>query len=289
MSSEKYLITLASSHFGSLAIDFLLKENIPAKNIIATVRDPKKGEKLKEKGIEIRIADYSKPETLKEAFKGVDKLLFISGIPGQKVPRDVQHKNVIEAAKACGIKYIAYTSLINCEKNPAILSGDHKATEKMIKESGIKYSLLRNNWYLENDELLWKLCANEGKDLYNALGEQKIGYALRREYAEAAAKIMAKKNPKEIYELTGKPRTLKEVGETLKKIAKKDFKIVDVPKEKMAEKMKEAGYPEYILGTWSFMINDYLKGCLNFESNDLKEALGREPTSLEDGLKELLH
>ena len=288
MSSEKYLITLASSHFGTLAIDFLLKE-IPAKNIIATVRDAKKGEKLKEKGIEIRIADYSKPETLKEAFKGVDKLLFISGIPGQAVPRDVQHKNVIEAAKACGIKYIAYTSLINCEKNPAILSGDHKATEKMIKESGIKYSLLRNNWYLENDELLWKLCANEGKDLYNALGEQKIGYALRREYAEAAAKIMAKKNPKEIYELTGKPRTLKEVGETLKKIAKKDFKIVDVPKEKMAEKMKEAGYPEYILGTWSFMINDYLKGCLNFESNDLKEALGREPTSLEDGLKELLN
>lgn len=287
MSSEKYLITLASSHFGTIAIDFLLKE-IPAKNIIATVRDAKKGEKLKEKGIEIRIADYSKPETLKEAFKGVDKLLFISGIPGQAVPRDVQHKNVIEAAKACGIKYIAYTSLINCEKNPAILSGDHKATEKMLKESGIKYTLLRNNWYLENDELLWKLCANEGKDLYNALGEQKIGYALRREYAEAAAKIMAKKNPKEIYELTGKPRTLKEVGETLKKIAKKDFKIVDVPKEKMAEKMKEAGYPEYILGTWSFMINDYLKGCLNFESNDLNEALGREPTSLEEGLKELL-
>ena len=287
MSSEKYLITLASSHFGTVAIDFLLKE-IPAKNIIATVRDAKKGEKLKEKGIEIRIADYSKPETLKEAFKGVDKLLFISGIPGQAVPRDVQHKNVIEAAKACGIKYIAYTSLINCEKNPAILSGDHKATEKMLKESGIKYTLLRNNWYLENDELLWKLCANEGKDLYNALGEQKIGYALRREYAEAAAKIIAKKNPKEIYELTGKPRTLKEVGETLKKIAKKDFKIIDVPKEKMAEKMKEAGYPEYILGTWSFMINDYLKGCLNFESNDLNEALGREPTSLEEGLKELL-
>ena len=57
----------------------------------------------------------------------------------------------------------------------------------------------------------------------------------------------------------------------------------------MAEKMKEAGYPESILGTWSFMINDYLKGCLNFESNDLKEALGREPTSLEDGLKELLN
>ena len=287
MSSEKYLVTLANSHFGTLAIETLLKE-VPAKNIIATVRDLKKGEKLKAKGIEIRVADYSKPETLKEAFKGVDKLLFISSIPGQAVPRDIQHKNVVEAAKECGVKFIAYTSLINCENNVALLSGDHKKTEKMIKESGIKYSLLRNNWYLENDLLLWKKCGIEGKNLWDALGEQKIGYALRREYAEAAAKVLVMKNPKNIYELTGKPRTLKEVGEALKKVTKKDFKIIEVTKEKMEEKMKEEGYDEYIVGTWSFMINDYLKGCLNFKSNDLKDVLGREPASLEDGLKELL-
>ncbi len=186
------------------------------------------------------------------------------------------------------MKFIAYTSLINCENNVALLSGDHKKTEKMIKESGIKYSLLRNNWYLENDLLLWKKCGIEGKNLYDALGEQKIGYALRREYAEAAAKVLVMKNPKNIYELTGKPRTLKEVGEALKKVTKKDFKIIEVTKEKMEEKMKEEGYDEYIVGTWSFMINDYLKGCLNFESNDLKDILGRDPVSLEEGLKELL-
>ena len=112
MSSEKYLVTLANSHFGTLAIETLLKE-VPAKNIIGTVRDLKKGEKLKAKGIEIRVADYSKPETLKAAFKGVDKILFISSIPGQAVPRDIQHKNVVDAAKESGVKFIAYTSLIN--------------------------------------------------------------------------------------------------------------------------------------------------------------------------------
>ena len=50
MSSEKYLVTLANSHFGTLAIETLLKE-VSTKNIIGTVRDLKKGEKLKEKGI----------------------------------------------------------------------------------------------------------------------------------------------------------------------------------------------------------------------------------------------
>ena len=287
MTSEKYLVTLANSHFGSLAIDFLLKE-VPAKDIIATVRDLKKGEKFKEKGIEVRLADYSKPETLKEAFKGVDKILFISSIPGQAVSRENQHKNVVEAAKACGVKFIVYTSIIKGDKNEALLSADHKYTEKIIKESGIKHTICRNNWYFENDELLWKLCGNEGKILYDPLGNQKIGYALRREYAEAAAKVLTHKNPKEVYELTGKPRNLKEIGEAIKKITKRDFKIIEVSKEKMAEKMKEEGYPDLIIGTWSFMINDYLKGCLNFESNDFVEILGRQLTSLEDSLKELL-
>jgi len=287
MTSEKYLVTLANSHFGSLAIDFLLKE-VPPKDIIATVRDLKKGEKFKEKGIEVRLADYSKQETLKEAFKGVDKILFISSIPGQEVSRENQHKNVVEAAKACGVKFIVYTSIIKGDKNEALLSADHKYTEKIIKESGIKHTFCRNNWYFENDELLWKLCGNEGKILYDPLGNQKIGYALRREYAEAAAKVLTHKNPKEIYELTGKPRSLKEIGEAIKKITKKDFKIIEISKEKMAEKMKEEGYPELIVGTWSFMINDYLKGCLNFESDDFAEILGRPLTSLEDSLKELL-
>ena len=287
MTSEKYLVTLANSHFGSLAIDFLLKE-VPPKDIIATVRDLKKGEKFKEKGIEVRLADYSKQEILKEAFKGVDKILFISSIPGQEVSRENQHKNVVEAAKACGVKFIVYTSIIKGDKNEALLSADHKYTEKNIKESGIKHSICRNNWYFENDELLWKLCGNEGKNLYDPLGNQKIGYALRREYAEAAAKVLTHKNPKEIYELTGKPRSLKEIGEAIKKITKKDFKIIEISKEKMAEKMKEEGYPELIVGTWSFMINDYLKGCLNFESDDFAEILGRPLTSLEDSLKELL-
>ena len=195
---------------------------------------------------------------------------------------------MVEAAKACGVKFIVYTSIIKGDKNEALLSADHKNTEKIIKESGIKHSICRNNWYFENDELLWKLCGNEGKNLYDPLGNQKIGYALRREYAEAAAKVLTHKNPKEIYELTGKPRSLKEIGEAIKKITKKDFKIIESSKEKMAEKMKEEGYPELIVGTWSFMINDYLKGCLNFESDDFAEILGRPLTSLEDSLKELL-
>lgn len=285
--TSKILVTLSTSHFGTLAINSLLKK-VPANNIIGTVRDLSKGAKLKEKGIEIRVGDYTKPETLKEAFKGVKKILFISSIPNEKYPRQNQHKNVVEAAKSCGVEFIVYTSFIHCDENKSALSLDHKFTEKLIKESGIKYTICRNNWYFENDALIWKKCGLEGKKLYNPLGKQKIGYALRREYAEAAAQALIINNPKPIYELAGKPVSFEEVGEALKKVSKKNFQIVNVSKEEFAGKLKEDGYPPEFIGMWSFMINDYANGCLNFGSNDFAEILGRNPTSLESSLEEIL-
>ena len=52
--------------------------------------------------------------------------------------------------------------------------------------------------------------------------------------------------------------------------------------------MKKDGYPEPFIGMWAFMISDYISGCLNFETKDFYEILGREPTSLEESLKEML-
>ena len=225
-SDSKILVTLANSNFGALAIDYLIKL-VPPKNIIGTVRDLKKGENLKQKGIELRVADYSKPETLLEAFKG------------QAVSRDKQHKNVVDAAKKCGVKFIVYTSIANCQDNKSALANDHKITENYLKESGIKYSICRNNWYFENDVLIWRACGLEGKNLYNPLGQQKIGYALRKDYAEAAGKVLIHKNPKEIYELSPKPLGFKEIGEALKKLSKKDFKIIDVSKDEFLSNLKK--------------------------------------------------
>ena len=74
----------------------------------------------------------------------------------------------------------------------------------------------------------------------------------------------------------------------MKKVSKKDFPIINVSKEEFALKLKEEGYPEDFIGMWSSMINDYIKGCLNFESNDFYEILGRNPTSLESSLEEIL-
>ncbi|MGH1558408.1 NAD(P)H-binding protein [Caulobacter segnis] len=99
-------------------------------------------------GVAVRVADYAKPETLASALAGVDTLLLISSdAVGQ---RAAQHAAVIDAAKAAGVGRIAYTSILRADASPLVLADEHRATEALIKASGLAYALLRNGWYTEN-------------------------------------------------------------------------------------------------------------------------------------------
>lgn len=101
-------ITGATGQLGQQVIESLLQKT-DANNLVALVRNPAKAEALKALGVDVREADYDRPETLVPALKGVEKLLLISANEvGRRVP---QHQAVIEAAKAAGVGLLAYTSI----------------------------------------------------------------------------------------------------------------------------------------------------------------------------------
>ena len=136
-------ITGATGLLGQHVIESLLK-TVPASQIVAIVRNPAKATALSQQGITVRQADYSDEAALTAALQGIDKLLLISSSEvGQRAP---QHRNVINAAKAAHVKFIAYTSLLHADTSPLGLADEHVATEKMLAESGIAYALLRNGW-----------------------------------------------------------------------------------------------------------------------------------------------
>ena len=140
-------ITGATGQLGQHVIANLLNTTA-ASQLVAVVRNPAKAEALSQKGIVVRQADYGDEAALTKALQGVDKLLIISSSEvGQRAP---QHRNIINAAKAAGVKFIAYTSLLHADKSPLGLHVEHVETEKMLADSGIPYALLRNGWYTEN-------------------------------------------------------------------------------------------------------------------------------------------
>ena len=109
-------ITGATGQLGQYVIEELLK-TVPANEIVAIVRNPAKADALSQQGIVVRQADYTNEAAFTAALSGVHKLLLISS--SEVGQRATQHQNVINAAKAAGVKFIAYTSLLRCGSLPA--------------------------------------------------------------------------------------------------------------------------------------------------------------------------
>ncbi|HWJ79074.1 MAG TPA: NmrA family NAD(P)-binding protein, partial [Niallia sp.] len=145
----KLLITGATGKLGSKIVQFLLK-TIPAEQLAVSVRNPEKAENLRTLGVDVRHGDFDEPQTLDTAFAGIDRLLIISA-DGDTETRIRQHSNAVSAAERAGVKFIAYTSIANAQESTNFLAEVHKATENAIEKTGIPYSFLRNNWYLENE------------------------------------------------------------------------------------------------------------------------------------------
>ncbi len=140
-------ITGATGQLGHFVIESLLK-TVPASQIVAIVRNPAKADALASLGVVVRQADYTDEAAFTAALAGVEKLLLISS--SEVGQRAAQHRNVINAARAASVKFIAYTSLLHADTSPLGLHAEHVETEKMLADSGIPYALLRNGWYSEN-------------------------------------------------------------------------------------------------------------------------------------------
>ena len=139
------------------------------------------------------MGDFADKLSLVNAFAGMERLLFIS------IPQANLQGNVVAAAKEVGIDFIAYTSINGIDYPKNGLEYNHRQTEALIAESGIKHTFLRNSWYLEMELGSFKAAVETGK--YDYLSQGKISYATRQEYAEAAARVIATAAFGEVVEL----------------------------------------------------------------------------------------
>lgn len=284
------LVTGASGNYGKATIDFLLKKGIPANNISGLVRNEEKVEDLKAKGINLRIGDYDNYDTLIEAFKGVEKLLLISG--SDVANRGQQHKNVVNAAKAAGVKHILYTSFErknDTETSPIyFLAKSHIETEEFIKESGLTYTIFRNNLYLDVLPMFFgEKVLTTG--IFLPAGDAKSAYALRSDMSEATANVLTStRHDNKVYSLNNTENvSLQEIAQDLSEIVGKEINYVSPSKDVYTETLTKAGVPAQYIGMFSDFAEAIKQGEFSAEKTDLENLLGRKPTSAKAFLKEV--
>src|SRR5687768_10377598 len=272
------LVTAATGHLGTATIDYLLKKNVPASQIAGLVRDEKKAEGLSAKGISLRKGDYHDAASLQTAFQGIDTLVFISS--GSIHDRVAQHKNVVDAAKANGVKNVIYTSVLKASESLKFLPAiDHYHTETFLKESGIAYTVFRNTFYIEVLPMLLGGALENGQ-WYYAAGNAKANFAARTDMAEALANVAASpaSHANKIYEIAGNQSyTFHEIADVLSQVTGKTIMYIPIPLEALKEGMKQAGVPEAYIPMYASIAEGISVGDLDSKDAALEKLLQRKP------------
>ena len=282
----KIAITGATGQLGNLVIEQLLQLTA-AQNIVALVRKIDKAEHFKVQGIEPREFDYDHPETLVPALSGIDKLLLISANEiGRRTP---QHQAVIDAAKVAGVPYLAYTSLLRADTSPLGLAQEHRETEKLIQDSGITYTFLRNNWYSEN-YLAGVAHTIEIGTLFGAAQDGRISSASRIDYAEAAAKVLTSTgHENKTYELAGSESfSLSDLATFIGQAVNKDIIYQNLSAEEYTQGLTQAGLPAGLVDVIVDADIQTIQGAMYSASKDLEQLIGHKTTSIQDAIKAAL-
>lgn len=280
-------VTGSTGHLGRLVIADLLERGVAPDRIVALARSPEKAADLATRGVEVRRADYTEPDSLSDALQGIDKLLLISS--NEVGTREAHHRAVLEAAHPLGLELLVYTSLLNAGSSGISLAGEHLATERAIEASGIPFVILRNGWYLENytDNLGPVL---DSGVLIGSAGEGRVSGASRADYAAAAAVALTEDgHAGRIYELGGAESfSLAELAAEITRLADRTVEYRDLSEEDHAAALAGAGVPDVYARMLADSDQGIGRGELETDRDDLTELIGRPTTPLSEAIRTAL-
>ena len=258
------VVSAATGEFGRLVVDQLL-DRMPASEVAVAVRNVHKAADLADRGVQVRHGDYDRTDTLRQAFDGADRLLFISAPDGNE-RRTLQHQNVVDAAGVAGVGRLLYTSALGADVIDEGGLADHHATERAVRESGLSYTILRqpiySEWFIYPG--LREVISNG--TLTSSTGGRGMNTALRADLAEAAANLLTSHDRLgEGYNFTGRRWTFDELAQVLSEISGRQITC------------QEVGDDEGIMTMIGPAVRE---GAFEVQTEDLERVLGHPSTSL---------
>jgi NAD(P)H dehydrogenase (quinone) len=203
MHDMKIAITGASGQFGREATRLLLEGGVSPDQLILVTRSPQKLAARAAQGADVRQGDFDDENGLVEALAGAERMLMISGT--RVGFREPQHRAAIDAAKRAGVRHIVYTSFVGAvDGNPSVAVRDHIATERMLQESGLTWTVLRDAQYADAVvEAMAPLILASG-EMTSVAGDGRMAFVCRDDcVAGAVAVLQGEGHENKVYNLTG--------------------------------------------------------------------------------------
>lgn len=294
-----YLVNGVGGQLMSQAAEDMLNL-VPARDLVFAASsidriDPVKLRRWRDRGVTIREASYDRPEQMRAAYEGVDRMLLVSTWMIGETRRN-QHARAIAAARSAGVRHIVYTSIIGAEidEDTPLVASDHNFTERAIRESGLEWSFTRNAFYSDASFQYFPLVAKAFDGIWpDVMRNQTAGWVAREDCALAAAHLLAGRGePGKTYTITG-PELLT-VTDLFDMVYEKTGwrpTIVEMTEEELYAYLDERHVPRSVTGDFSrspipLCSDDLVKnsvhigtGYHSFLTDTLRELTGRSPLS----------
>ena len=230
------------------------------------------------KGMDAVTIDYNRPDTLREAFQGCEKLFLL----GPNALNQTQLElNAVEAAKAVGIKYIVKQSVMGSEAKDFSLALVHRPVEKAIEASGIEWTFLRPNSFMQNVVTFMAETIKAESAFYSASDQGKIAHVDVRDIAAVAVKALTESEPihfGQAYTLTGSEAlTYDDLSDELSKVLGRSISHISLSPEDLKHAMLAEGMPEAIAERMLDLERYYREDKASRITNDIKQVTGQAP------------
>jgi uncharacterized protein YbjT (DUF2867 family) len=275
-NSGKTLITGATGKVGRSLLKHLDTANV---DLRALVYEESKAQALEEQGVEVVVGDFLKPETLGPALEGVSAVFLLTPIHPEQ---QTQAGNVIKAAKESGNhpRIVRVSVHQASHQAPTRISRQHAEIEDTLAASGLTYTLLRPQSYMQNTLMAAPTVASEGR-IYQPMKEGRLGMIDARDVGEVAAKVLTEEGHEgKTYTLTGPAAiSFHDVAEALSGVLGKEVSYVSIPLEKAKEAMLGRGIPEWVADALNEYAKAHSEGYSDWTTDDFERLTGHPATS----------
>ncbi|HEY3202915.1 MAG TPA: SDR family oxidoreductase [Thermoanaerobaculia bacterium] len=266
------LVTGATGKVGGEVVRQLSAAGVPVR---ALVRDPMRASPIRLPGVEIVVGDLGKPETLDHALSGVDRLFLLSPAHPDQVSLQ---SNAIEASKRAGVGHVVKVSVAGGPDSGTQIGRWHWATEKQLEASGIDFTMLRPNLYMQQMLTLAPSIAATGT-FSLPLGTAEVSVVDTRDVAAVAVCALTEnKHSRKIYDLTG-PEALSfdAVADAISEATGKKVSYVHVPPEYARKQLLASGVPRWLVDDMLILFASYREGYGAAVSDTIREVTKHHP------------
>lgn len=267
---KRILVTGARGNVGGAVIRALADSGAPAVAGSTTPENMPMPE-----GIEKVTMDYTRPDTVKAALQGVDGLFLVAPPLDWEAPAKINP--VIDQAKAAGVRHIILNSALGVDQNEA---APLRVVEKSIISSGIDYTILRPNFFMENftSGFLAPMIAQGG--IFLAAEEAGTSFISTEDIGAVAAVAFQKQHFGAEYNLTG-PAALNhtQVAGIISEVSGRPIKYQPLPEEAMLQGARDQGMPEDAIRYMAVLYSAVRAGWTAAVSDAVEKVTGRPPIS----------